>query len=102
MKTMYVYILQCSDDSLYTGVTNNLETRLEQHLQGLNRNCYTFKRRPLKLVYYEIFNEPLSAIAFEKKLKGWTKAKKIALIENNWERLKALSACTNETNYKNL
>jgi putative endonuclease len=52
MKTMYVYILKCSDDSFYTGVTNDLEMRFEQHVQGINRNCYTFSRRPLEIVFY--------------------------------------------------
>ena len=101
MKTMYVYILKCSDDSFYIGVTNNLEIRFEQHKQGLDRNCYTFSRRPLEIAYFELFNNPTSAIAFEKKLKGWTKAKKLALINSNWDKLKELSVCKNETHYKN-
>ena len=98
---MYVYILQCSDNSLYVGVTNNLEMRFEQHVQGINVNCYTYLRRPLKIVYHELFNSPQLAIAFEKKLKKWTRAKKLALINNDWENLKKLSACNNETNHKN-
>ena len=57
MKSMYVYILLCSDESYYIGVTNNLELRFEQHIQGINTNCYTYKKRPLKLVYYELFND---------------------------------------------
>ncbi|MGZ4053719.1 MAG: GIY-YIG nuclease family protein [Bacteroidia bacterium] len=97
---MYVYILKCSDDSYYVGVTNNLEMRFEQHVQGVIKNCYTYKRRPLEIVFYEIFNGPISPIAFEKKLKGWSKAKKTALINNNWSRLKELSECKNETNFK--
>jgi putative endonuclease len=80
MKTMYVYILKCSEDPYYTGVTNNLEQRFEQHCQGINTNCYTFTRRPLKIVFLEIFNSPLSAIAFEKKIKKWSKRKKEALV----------------------
>ncbi|MDZ7740550.1 MAG: GIY-YIG nuclease family protein [Bacteroidota bacterium] len=53
MKTnYYVYILQCSDNSFYTGITNNLERRLKQHQAGINPDCYTFTRRPLHLVYY--------------------------------------------------
>jgi putative endonuclease len=102
MKTMYVYILKCSDDSFYTGVTNDLEMRFEQHVQGINRNCYTFSRRPLEIVFYEFFNDPSSAISFEKKLKGWTKAKKLALINSNWDKLKELSSCKNDTNSQNL
>lgn len=101
MKTMYVYILLCSDKSYYTGVTNNLEVRFEQHKQGLFQNCYTYKKRPLELVYYQLFDGPVSAIAFEKKIKGWNRAKKTALINNNWEILKDLAKCNNETNFKN-
>ncbi len=100
MKTMYVYILKCSDNSYYVGVTNDLEMRFEQHQQGIITSCYTFKRRPLEIVYYELFDGPNSAIAFEKKLKGWSKAKKEALINSNWVRLKELSECKNFTNYK--
>jgi putative endonuclease len=87
MKTMYVYILKCSDDSYYTGVTNNLENRIDQHNQGINVYCYTFTRRPLKLVFYEIFDGSAKAIAFEKKLKGWSRSKKEALINSDWESL---------------
>lgn len=98
---MYVYILLCSDESYYTGVTNCLEMRLEQHEQGVFKTCYTYKRRPLKIVYYELFNGPLSAIAFEKKLKGWSRAKKEALINGKWEDLKELAKCNNETDFQN-
>jgi len=51
MKTMYVYILKCSDGSYYVGVTNNLEKRVEQHQAGININAYTHNKRPLKLVF---------------------------------------------------
>ncbi len=91
MKTMYVYILQCCDDSYYIGVTNNLEKRFEEHQQGINRNCYTFTRKPVRIVFYEIFDNPLSAIAFEKKIKGWSRKKKEALINGNYESLPKLS-----------
>ena len=91
MKTMYVYIIECSDTSYYIGVSNNAERRFHEHCAGTNRNCYTFTRRPLKLVYSEIFSDPKSAIAFEKKIKGWSRVKKKALIEGNFELLSELS-----------
>lgn len=91
MKTMYVYILECSDKSYYIGVSNNAEKRFSEHSTGINRNCYTFVRRLLKLVFSQIFSDPDSAIAFEKKIKGWSRAKKKALIENKWESLPELS-----------
>ena len=91
MKTMYVYVLECSDDSYYIGVSNNVEKRFHEHATGINRNCYTYTRRPLKLVFSEIFSDPNSAIAFEKKIKGWSRAKKKALIEGKWDLLPELS-----------
>lgn len=51
MKKYYVYILQCSDFFLYTGITNNIERRVEEHQKGINKNCFTFKRRPVKLLF---------------------------------------------------
>ncbi|MDZ7742870.1 MAG: GIY-YIG nuclease family protein [Bacteroidota bacterium] len=85
MKTnYYVYILQCGDNSFYTGITNNLERRLKQHQAGINPDCYTFTRRPLHLVYYEIYIDPKLAIEHEKKIKRWSRKKKIALINKEW------------------
>jgi len=91
MKTMYVYILECSDNTYYTGVTNNLEKRLKEHEQGINRNSYTYTRRPLKIIFYELFNDAIAAIAFEKKLKGWSRKKKKALINKQFHLLPELS-----------
>jgi len=88
---MYVYILKCSDASCYTGVTNDLEKRFLIHTEGINRNCYTFLKRSLKIVYYQIFNNPNNAIAFEKQIKGWNRSKKEALISRNYELLPKLS-----------
>lgn len=84
---LYVYILKCSDESYYVGVTNNLESRFYQHQEGINKTCYTYKRRPLELKYFEIIEDNLQAIAREKQLKGWTRIKKEALINQNWENL---------------
>jgi putative endonuclease len=100
-KQLFVYILRCRDDSYYVGVTNNLEGRFEEHQQGNNPTAYTFTRRPVQLVYYETFSNPEEAIDFEKQLKGWSRKKKEALIENNWLKLKELSICRNTTHYLN-
>jgi putative endonuclease len=72
-------------------VTNNLEKRFQIHEDGLNRNCYTFLRRPLKIVYYKIFNNPNDAIVFEKQIKGWNRKKKEALRMEKYELLPDLS-----------
>jgi putative endonuclease len=98
-KLLYVYILKCSDNTYYTGVTNNIETRLRYHNEGTDKEAYTFSRRPLTLVYYESFSEYNQAIAREKQIKDWSRKKKEAIIEQNWEKLKEFAACMNLTNY---
>ena len=69
MQTMVVYILECSDKLYYTGVTNDLERRLWEHESGTDNKAFTFKRRPVKLVFYEYFADADQAIAFEKQVK---------------------------------
>ena len=100
MKMYYVYILKCSDDLLYTGITNNLERRFEEHQKGLNKNCFTFKRRPLELIFNQFFNDVEQSIYFEKKIKKWSSKKKLALANGNYDMLKILSECRNATHYK--
>ena len=100
MYFYYVYILKCSDNSYYTGITNNLEKRYIEHELGKFRDCYTYKRRPLELVFNQEFNDVLQAIYFEKKIKKWTRAKKEALLNDDWNMLQVLSECRNATHYK--
>ena len=88
---MYVYILECSDHSFYTGVTNDIGRRVEEHQSGENKEAYTYSRRPVKLVYSEFFIDPTDAINFEKQIKGWTRKKKIALINGDFKELVRLS-----------
>lgn len=87
----FVYILQCSDNSYYTGVTNNLEKRFLEHQTGAIQTCYTFKRRPVVLKYSQQYHDILQAISLEKQIKGWSRRKKEALINSNWEELKNAS-----------
>lgn len=101
MKTFFVYILKCNDDSYYVGVTNDIERRLEEHNQGISANSYTCKRRPVKLVFCETYNDFQIAEQWEKRLKGWSRKKKEALIERNWEKLKEYSVCQNESHFSN-
>ena len=101
MKIIYVYILLCADNSYYTGVTNDPDLRVQQHNEGLNTKTYTYTRRPVKLVFHEAFQNPEQAISFEKQLKGWSKKKKEALIQNNWNSLPELSKCQNKTHSNN-
>ena len=100
MKTYHVYILKCKDELLYTGMTNNLDRRLEEHQRGLNRECFTYKRRPLELIFYQDFNDVEQAIYFEKKVKKWSREKKLALVEGNFDMLQILSECRNVTHSK--
>jgi len=98
---MYVYILKCKDDSYDVGVTNDIERRVREHNEGRNPQAYTFKRRPIELVYHEFYHDAISAIEAEKQLKGWSRKKKEALIAKNWERLHELAKCKNETSHEN-
>ena len=87
----FVYILECADGSYYVGVTNNLEIRIEQHNSGYDPSAYTFTRRPVVLRYYQRFNLIEQAIEFEKQLKGWSRKKKEALFNEDWDEVKRLS-----------
>jgi putative endonuclease len=91
MKNYYVYILQCNDDSYYTGVTNNIEKRFYEHQNGLIESCYTHSRRPLKLAGIENFCDINQAIEREKQIKGWKRIKKEALIKKLYKDLPKLS-----------
>jgi putative endonuclease len=100
-KDMYVYKLKCRDVSYYVGVTNDIQRRLSEHNEGADPECYTFRRRPVELVFCERFEDPMKAIALEKQLKGWSRKKKEALIARNWDKLRELAKCRNETSHEN-
>ena len=100
MKTYYVYILKCSDGLTYTGITNNILRRFEEHQKGLNKNCFTFKRRPLELIFQQEFNDVEQAIYFEKKIKNWSGKKKLALANEEFDMLQILAECRNSTHSK--
>ncbi|MFT6202511.1 MAG: putative endonuclease [Spirosomataceae bacterium] len=91
MKTYTIYILRCSDKSYYTGVTSNLDKRIIEHQSGKHPDAYTFNRRPVELMYIGEFQYISQAIAHEKQVKGWSRKKKEALIEDNWEEVVRLS-----------
>ncbi|GAB3232329.1 GIY-YIG nuclease family protein [Algoriphagus aestuariicola] len=101
MKAYFVYILECSDSSYYTGVTNNLTRRLDEHQSGLDPYCYTYPRRPIEMVFVQEFQEIKAAISFEKQLKGWSRKKKEAVINGDWNKLKSLAECRNATSHTN-
>ncbi len=86
----YMYILLCDDGSYYTGSTNNLELRLQQHFAGEGAN-HTKKHPPVKLLYYEEFDRIDEAFNREKQVQGWSRKKKEALINREYEKLPELS-----------
>jgi putative endonuclease len=91
MKTYHVYILSSKSGILYTGVTGNLLRTIDQHKRK-SIPGFTARYNISRLVYYEGTSQILSAIAREKEIKGWTRAKKIALIESinlTWDDLSA-------------
>jgi putative endonuclease len=90
MKTYYVYIMTNRSRTLYTGITNNLERRVQEHKEKLIPG-FTRKYNISKLIYYEESNDVLIALNREKEIKGWLRAKKIALIELTNPRWKDLS-----------
>lgn len=78
----YVYILRCSDDTLYTGWTNDLEKRIEAHSNGTGAK-YTRGRGPVELVYFEEFDDKKDAMKREYEIKKYTRSKKEWLIKSS-------------------
>ena len=88
--SFHTYILRCADGSYYVGHTDDIERRIAEHKQGMI-TVYTRKRRPVRLVFAEEFPTRYEALSAERQIKGWSRAKKEALINGNWRRLKALA-----------
>jgi putative endonuclease len=86
----WVYILECVDGAFYTGSTVDLERRLFEHNAGLGAN-FTRKRLPVKVVFCARTENVDEAFGWEKKIQGWSRAKKLALIEGRWSDLPGLS-----------
>ncbi|HAU1250195.1 TPA: GIY-YIG nuclease family protein [Legionella pneumophila] len=83
----WVYILQCSDKSYYTGQTDNLEKRLTQHQDKMIPGCYTSTRLPIQLKFRQEFMSREEALNAERQIKGWSRRKKEALINGDWQAL---------------
>ena len=84
-----VYILLCDELVYYVGITDNAARRLEQHLE--HESFFTKRYQSVRLVYRELYETRILAAKREKQLKGWSSAKKTALINNDIPRLKQLS-----------
>jgi predicted GIY-YIG superfamily endonuclease len=86
-ETYWVYVLKCVDDTYYVGMTNNLELRLAPHHQGLGYRSYTTSRRPVELIWSQQFPSHDEAFICERQIKGWSRSKKAALINGNWDEI---------------
>ncbi|MFC3173785.1 GIY-YIG nuclease family protein [Novosphingobium bradum] len=86
----YAYLLRCADGSYYAGHTDDLEQRMAQHATGA-LGGYTAKRRPVALIWSDSFQTRDDAFAAERKLKGWSRAKKEALVAGDWQRISDLA-----------
>ena len=89
--SFWVYILRCADNSYYIGHTDNLEQRIAQHNQGYITTCYTYKRRPLELVFSQDFVTREEALASEQQIKGWSRKKKEAMMRGDWAEVSRLA-----------
>jgi len=87
-----IYILHCSDGSYYVGITRRaVDERVSEHQQGLIDGCYTSSRLPVELRFSEYYERVDEAIAAERRLKGWSRAKKEAYMRGDFERLSELA-----------
>ena len=89
---IYIYMLRCADGSYYVGsaTEHDLSMRVDQHNAG-SYPGYTFSRRPVVLVWSEYFDRITDGLAVERQVKGWSRAKKEALIRSDWTSLSKLS-----------
>ena len=87
----FAYMLRCADGSFYVGCTTDLDKRIGQH-QGGEQPGYTATRRPVELVWAEECMSIDEAIAAERRIKGWSRAKKLALIAGDWATIRRLGS----------
>ena len=89
---VHVYMLRCADESYYVGSATgeDLGPRVDQHNAG-SYPGYTFTRRPVVLVWFEYFDRITDGIAAERQIKGWSRAKKEALLRSDWDKVSDLS-----------
>ncbi|WP_319801313.1 GIY-YIG nuclease family protein [Sphingobium sp. B11D3B] len=88
--SFWVYMLHCHGGAFYVGHTDDIECRIHQHQAGEIAG-FTRDRRPLKLVWSEQFSTRIEALEMERRLKGWSRAKKMALIRSDWEAIARLA-----------
>lgn len=89
--SFWTYILKCADGSYYTGHTDNMEQRFAQHESGFFRGCYTYDKRPLELVWADDFQTRDDALSAERRIKGWSRGKKEALVRGDFAAIQRLA-----------
>ena len=87
-KTWFMYAMECENGQLYTGITNDIERRFKEHQR--KGSHFTSYNPAIRILHKEIFQDQQEAARREKQIKGWTKAKKIALANNDLVLLKKL------------
>ena len=98
MTMAWVYILKCVDEKYYTGCTSDIEKRMVEHSEGVF-SSFTSSRLPVVLVFSQEFLTIEEAIFAERMIKGWTRKKKEALINSDFELLHDLAECKNQTSH---
>jgi putative endonuclease len=88
--TFWAYMLHCNGGRLYIGQTDNLERRIGEHESGLIPG-FTRDYAPVKLIWSQHFPTRIEALEAERKLKGWSRAKKLALVRGDWSLISALA-----------
>ena len=93
MSGAWVYIIECRDCSFYTGLTkqDDPEARVWEHNARVFPDSYTSSRLPVMLAYAEHFEMVSDAIVAERRIKGWSRAKKIAMMSGNWRQVQLLA-----------
>ena len=89
--SFYVYILKCRDGSYYTGHTDNIQLRMAHYQQGTFPKCYTASRLPVELVFTQQFPTREEALASERRIKGWSRKKKEAMMRGDWNEVSRLA-----------
>jgi putative endonuclease len=95
-KATFVYMLRCADGSFYVGSHRgtDVRNRVDSHNAGLDPSAYTYRRRPVTLIWSEVFEDAVSAIFIERRIKGWSRAK-IAPVNGDWEEIQRLARSPN-------
>jgi putative endonuclease len=90
MSRFVTYMLQCADNSYYVGPTDNIDQRFYQHQVG-KVDGYTKTRLPVRLVWMQVFTTRDAAFRAERRIKGWSRSKKMAFVQGDWEAISKLA-----------